>query len=146
MSLVPLPLTALTMFCSVPNHTRSEATGFTRPRDSGMLLNVSRRGWCNIYISMGIKTSIDLTRATVISSGVRIGAVMCGRRDAQISSHITESKRRISLIRIIVMWRSGRLSKSEKNIDAGGSFIWSRGFGWCLSSSVHLYYIYIWFI
>ncbi len=61
------------MFCSifhaVPNHTRSEATGFVRPRDSGILLNVPRRGWYSIYISMGIKISIDLTRATVISSG-----------------------------------------------------------------------------
>ncbi len=40
---------------------------------------------------MGIKTSIDLTRATVISSGGRVGAVMRGRSDAQISSRITES-------------------------------------------------------
>ncbi len=51
--------------------------------------NVLRCGWYNIYISMGIKTSIDLTRATVISSGVRVGAVLRGRRDTQISSHIT---------------------------------------------------------
>ncbi len=40
---------------------------------------------------MGIKTSIDLTKATLIRSGGRVGAVMRGRRDVQISSHITES-------------------------------------------------------
>ncbi len=53
---------------------------------------------------MGIKTSIDLTRETVISSGGRVGAVMRGRRDAQIISHITESavKNEPSMHHIIV--------------------------------------------
>ncbi len=40
-SLVPLPLTAPTTFCSVlhavPNHTRSEATGFTRFWDASKM-------------------------------------------------------------------------------------------------------------
>ncbi len=57
-----------------------------------------------IYIYMGIKTSIDLTRVTVICSGGCVGAVMRGRRDAQISSHITESavKNELSIHHIII--------------------------------------------
>ncbi len=53
---------------------------------------------------MGIETSIDLTRATMISSGGRVGAVMRGRRYAQICSHITESavKNEPSIHHIIV--------------------------------------------
>ncbi len=54
---------------------------------------------------MGIKQAMTWLTRPVISSGGRVGAVMRGRRDAQISSYITESavKNEPSINHIIIM-------------------------------------------
>ncbi len=65
----------------MPTHTRSEATGFVRPQDSGMLQK---------YSAVQLVKTQAMTRVAAISSDGRVGAIMHHRR-VQCSSHITES-------------------------------------------------------